>query len=101
MKLITFVLALVFSSAVFAQNASADPKNGKGVWRTGSGGYLVDNTGAPVISPFSADLRPPLGLSLVHCINNIPDLYKYAAGIRVPSCDNTDHVGRPLPPTKK
>lgn len=38
MKFVTFVLALVFSSTVFARNASTDTKNGKGVWRTGSGG---------------------------------------------------------------
>lgn len=101
MKFVTFVLALVFSSTVFAQNASTDPKNGKGVWRTGSGGYLVDTAVSPVISPFTADTRPPLGISLVHCINNIPDLYKYSAGVRVPSCDNTDHTGRPLPAVKK
>ena len=101
MKFITLVLALVFSSTVFAQNASTDPKNGKGVWRTGSGGYFVDTAGAPVISPFSAELRPPLGTSLIHCIDNFPDMYKYAAGISVASCKNTDHVGRSIAPPKK
>jgi len=100
MKFLAFVLSIAFSSTIFAQ-AAPNNLNVKGVMRTGSGGYVVSGSGNPVITPQAADIRPAGGTSLIFCIDNIPDMLKHAAGGRVPACDNTDFVGRPLAPAAK